>query len=538
MTVDPLPDVAPAPAVDLEVLEEPAGLFGAAQATPDAGRFRPGPVVTIGGVVIASGPGQTQTRPGDGTVSPVGPTSGPLSRDLIVVDGLTVTWGREDVLEQPEPATGRLTLFDGSGSWATSLDLRGQGVTLAWAGLDSVAGKVSEVFFRGRIGSPVKVRRKTVQMPDGTVVAGSLVDLPLVSILVDLANRVQSDAWPAETMGTRLARAAERSVDVLTGGVFMRDYWRAQTCAPVAAADQTNLLDHLVAIFDSSGADRMTYLPQDRAVTFMERRDYPNLRSMARLWWETTGAAHAKAGQGAFIRAESYTGVNGHVDAAALEYDPADGITQPTRLTRVSVTHPDGAAGYADRTTTRLVAGTDEGRDGVRAARLESVLTAAAYADVACSDLEQLARNEGAAWRLEPLRFSSRKVGGFESVAQAQQLLRGAEKTHDLIFVQRSWLPRYGLRPIFGVMGGTIEYLDEGWELELRLGPITTALAQHAITWEEIDDGSPEYEIQWWDEDHPRGMHESVTYEDLGHVGRGIAGGTVGPDTGWDEFRG
>jgi hypothetical protein len=510
----------------------PADLFGAAP----PGGFDPVPVVTIGGVDVAQGPGQEYVLPPVPTAPNQEYAPPRLSASLIVVDGLSVTWGRDDPLAQPESAVGRLTLFDGSGTWATSLDLRGQSVVLSYAGVVPNAGPVRTPFFRGRVGSPVKVSRKTVVMPDGEVVEGSLVELPLVSVLVDLANRLPAEDWPEETVEARRARLASWSADVLPGGVAVRDFWKTPNVAPVPAEDQVSVLDHLVALYDSTGADRMTYHPDTQRVVNLIRRDYVAERTMAYLWWDQPPGVSGRAGRGAYARAIT-SGVRTYLDAGLLEYDPADGITQPDRVTRVELVHPssDPAWNYKDRTTTVLVDGTDERRDGVRTARLESTLLWNNFADTAASDLEELAQKEGAAWRLQPLVFSSRRAGGFDSYDQARALLSGKE-TQDLFFLQGSWLPNYGLRPLFGVMGGTIGYRNRSWELELIPAPIVTTLPQHAITWEEFDDGSTTFQVQWWDEDHPRGLHESLTYEDLGYVGRGLNVSTVPPATGWDKY--
>jgi hypothetical protein len=63
---------------------------------------------------------------------------------------------------------------------------------------------------------------------------------------------------------------------------------------------------------------------------------------------------------------------------------------------------------------------------------------------------------------------------------------------------------------------------------------VTTTLAQHPLAWDEVDDGTAGNTLRWYDDDQPDGMHESVTYEDLGHVGLGLGATTVPPNRGWD----
>lgn len=506
-------------------------LFGA---SVSPGLFSPVPVVSIAGADIASG------------------AAGP-DDSLMVVDGLSITWGRDDVLDQPTPSTGRLTLFDATRTWATTADRRGQRVTVRYEGTDPLEGPRSAVFFRGRIGAPITVSRRTVVHPvTGEKITGSLVDMPLVSVLVEPANITPTIDWPAESLGTRLDRII---VDLQTKGYMvygsfsMRSYWSTPTVAPVAAKDQVSLLEHLMAVYDSSGMDRMIYVPDTDSIRPLVRRDYVTQRGLAGLWWDATDPARARHGQGVYVRsmaaapADGFAGDPAYLDAHALEYDPGDGLTMPSRITRVSITHPDQAAATpysnvtAEQKVTSLTVGggaINEELFGVRSAHVDSLVAWNNYADTALSDLAELVRKEGSAWVLQPLVWTTRKTGGFETAAQARALLSGCQ-TDTLLFLQRSWLPQYGVRPVYGVMGGTIAYSQAGWDLEFSVAPVTTSQPQHAITWEEIDDGSSTYQVEWWDDDHPRGMHESLTFEDLGYCATGLGVSTVAPDTGWDQ---
>lgn len=483
-------------------------------ATP--GVFLPVPVVSIDGVDVAQGATVDGHLPG-----------------LVVVDGLEFDWGRDEVLEQAVPPTGTLQLFDPSGRWATSADLRGKAVTIGWTG-NPGTGVIRRTIFRGRVGSPVQLARKVVTLPDGSKVAGALVTLPLVSILLDLANMRPTVAWPEETVEARRARIAAAVVDVVAD-VQVRDYWKTPNVQPVAAKDQVTYLQHLEELYDSTGADRMIYLPDTNVLTYLERRDFYTSRGLGRLWWETTTGP--RAGNGVFVRATDSAGTAlVGLDAAALEYDPSDGITQPERITRVELVHTSSPS-MTSRTVTRLVTGQDEKRSGVRTLRFESQVTWDAYADTAASDLEDLVQKEAAVWRLEPLTYRTKPLGGFETAEHAELLLKGAEVS-TLLFLQRSWLPAFGLRPLFGVMGGTIAYRSGGWQVTWTPAPITTTLPQHAISWSEIDDGSAGYEVQWWDDDHPHGMDASLTLDDLGYVARGLgASPAIGLDTGWDTLQ-
>jgi hypothetical protein len=481
--------------------------------------WNPEPVVTIDGLEVAAG------TPGDGTLG--------LAR--MVLDGFTVTWGRADVFAQPEPATGTLRLFDPPGYTSDTGDLRGRTVTIAWR-----TPTESKVFFRGRIGAPLTLTRRTVTSPDGSSGRGTLTEVPLVSVLVDLANRTPDIAFPAETLGARKARLATLCADVLPGGIFVRSYWEAPQVAPVALADQVTLWEHLLRLYDSTGADRLAYNPHTQYVINRERRDHPTVRGTAALQWKVAGDPDSnRAGQGAYAVAISPASMGRYtyLDARETAYPDDAGITQPEKITFVELTHPDAGNGYADRTVVVPVEGTVPARDGTRTVRLESQVAWNAYADVAAADLEDLAHNEGADWQLAPLTVSTRYLGGFPDDYLGQQLLAGVE-TAMLYFVQRSFLSEYGLRPVLGILGQTIGYSDGGWDVECRTSPVNTTLPQHPISWSEIDDGSATYELRWSDGPDPRGLHESLTYEDIGWVAAGMGASpvTIGPDTGWDIY--
>jgi hypothetical protein len=482
---------------------------------------------------------------------------------LMAVDGLSVTWGRDAVLEQAPPAVGRLVLFDPTQTWATSSDRRGLPVTVRYQGTVGAAGLPMEaVFFRGRIGSPVTVSPRTVIAPDGTRVEGTVVELQLQSLLADLANLTPRAAWPAETMGARLARIVleAKAVNVLTGGAAIRPYWADRNVGPVALVDQVTLLDHLLDVYSSCGSDAMTYDPNRDAALPVSDRTLENWRSIALLARNLDDpTTRPRAGQGVYAYPvaldypdpmEDSSGI--YLDARKLGYDPGSGASQPARITRVAVTHPDGSAGYARRTVELRVRQTDavggelisEALAGVRTARVDSLVTENIYADVAANDLEGLVRNELARWVLEPLRYSSRRAGGFETVAQVQTLLAGYERNGPIFLTGTKWLPAMGIRPVIGVLGGVIAWQGgkrAGWELELQPAPIATVLPQHSISFEDFDDGSPDFTVEWWDDDHPRGLHESLTFEDLAYVGRGLAstlpGTSAHPDPRWDTYQ-
>lgn len=496
-------------------------------ATYSPGGFQPVPYVSIGGVQVARGT-----------------TAGKIVGQ-IVVDGLTVRWGRQKVMEQPEISTAQLVLFDATETWATGRQLIGQEVRITWEDDLPGTGLITRTLFVGRI-QRVKLGRKTVRQADGTEVDGALVTLPLVSIINDLANIKPKTAWPEETVEARRNRLNALIANVLPGGLLVRSYWYTPNVEPYGVTSQRSLWDHIVALYDSTGADRLSHWPTDGLIRNMVRKDF-TVRGLAGLWWDQTTDPQGpgRAGKGAYIRTYSVAPVGGpggtphYLDGAALQDDPAESLEQgpEQRISRVQVSNPDGATAptYTERTATFLIPTVNETTEGVRQASVDSVLTWNAWADLAGKDLVEMASQEGTAWRLPSLSWDTSRTDGFETYQQASLHLLGVEST-SIVFLQRTWLPRFGIRPIVGIIGGVVSYRRGHWRLELETSPaITQSAPQHAITWEEIDDGTAEYEVQWWDEEHPRGLHESVTYEDLAYCSTGVGVVTIPPDVGWDQ---
>jgi hypothetical protein len=287
----------------------------------------------------------------------------------------------------------------------------------------------------------------------------------------------------------------------------------------------------------------MTYWPPDNLTVHLPRRYLQLSRGVAGLWWDG-GASNGlpRSGKGVYARSYAITRSEAvftpqplYLDGRVLEFEEDEGLERGSsaRITRVVSTNKDDAASYASRTVVTPT-GVDESVAGIRAARLESIIGLNSWADQAAADLASFARKEGAAWHLVgTVRWRTALSGGFEEATAANVLLYGGE-IQSYFFLQSTWLPAFGIRPVFGVIGQTIAYRDGGWELELELSPVVTEAPQHAITWDEIDDGSTAYEVQWWDGDNQRGLHDSLTYEDLGHVSTGLNVTTIPPDRGWD----
>jgi hypothetical protein len=498
---------------------DPAALAGLRTV---AARMDPTPFVNLAGVDLATGPGSV---------------GGPM-----VLDDLAVTWGRNEVLDQPTPATATLSLFDPTGVWAVGRELIGASLNLGF--ITPYPGETTprrQVFFRGRITDVALAPRSELN----TRGAGAVLTIGASSLLNDLANVVPFENWPEETLGARANRVAAFTTGAASS-VTVRTYWQAPNVAPVAATDQPTVLDSLTDLYASSGPDRMVYFPDDRRVYFLNRRSFVTARTMAQLWWHPPDAfTHSRENAGAYALTRAVAGAeNGlpatqnWLDAAAIEYGDQVSRNITNRVTRVELPHKDAGSTptpFSQRVELSFVPGSVELNRGIRAVRQESMIVWNNYAQTAADDLAQMMGNEGSGWSVATLTVRPDLAGGFDYYEQfAQLLLSGAEQPSPL-FLQRSWFPRLGIRPIVGIIGGVIRYAGGGWQVDIDVLPISTTVAQHAIAWDEIDDGSATYTLEWHDDTHPRGLHESLTYEDIGFVGMGLGMTTIPADRGWDQ---
>lgn len=491
------------------------------------GTFQPEPVLTLNGLDVPAAAGDP-TRP-------------------VVLDGFTVTWGRTRVFDQPEPSTGTVRLWFAdpahAAAWAAADGLPGQLLSLSWQGtLPGDTDLTRRAFFTGRIAS-LKLTAHTSRRPDGRPVRGAIAELSLASVLNDLANTtIAGVSWPEEPMADRLARLAPYAAPYAT--VALRGFYAAADVAPVEPGGSSTLLAEISALYDSCGADRMTYLPDTSHLAPVLRRRYDGLRGLAQLWADPAGTTGpGRAGQGVYIRAlgvypvdgtAADTSVPNYLDAAALAYDPAaDGFTlgPDNRLTRVELSFPDSTAPdpYTTTTIAQTVPGINEATAGIRAATISSQLVWPDWAADAAANLVDMAAGEGQEFTLAELVWETTRTGGFETVEQVELLLAGYERG-DLVFLGRSQLPQWDIRPIYGVMGGQIGYADGGWVVAITLAPVKPpTVPQHAISWEEIG-----ADVEWHDGPHPAGLHETVTYDDLRYVAMGLGATEIPADTGWD----
>lgn len=434
---------------------------------------QPVPTVTLGGALVAAG------RAPDGTW-PAAP---------IALDGLSVKWGRSKALDQPTPATAEVRLFDPTGVWlAGQPRLIGTRLDLSWA-----AGATSRTMFTGRI-TAAEVEPHVVML-DNTRTEGALITLSASSILTDLGNRYPPEtSWPAETLAARRTRIINLCAGPVTS-ITTRATWDA---APLAALDpsKTSALDHLKTLYDNCGADRYTYDPTTRGVSFLARRSFPTAASVAHLQRDSTRS-------GVYI-----TAPGGQLDGGRIAATGPASRGIDSAITRVVLTY---TVGTGTAQVTVPLSGVDESVAGVRAASVTTGHTDASQATAAANDLAALAGGEATGWTVAALRWNT-AGRGFDDIGQALRLIGGAE-TADVVFLARAWLSALGILPVFGIMGGTITYTGTAWTVQWTNAPVSVTAPGAALGWDDLDPS-----LVWDDMPGPATFDDSVTYDDLGMI--------------------
>jgi hypothetical protein len=468
----------------------------------------PVPVLELGGVDVAAGPHADGSWP-----------------DLMALDGASVTWGRAAPLEQPTPSTATVRLLDPTGSWAARTDpLIGATVRLRWTWNGE-----ERVYFTGRVAAVEVAAPRRYRSPVGRALPGTIVTLSCTSLLVDLANRpgyvTTAGGVGAESLAARRARFVEYTAPQVTG-IDTRPAWDLVPLAASYELDPGSLLDTLTAFLVNAGGDRWTYDPHTRRIDWLGRRTV-DPAAVARLAPADAGHPGVHVTGPTARRAPDLTAAPAlTIPADVVEYDGGVSRDQTTAITRVelkwlSFTGYDtdtGGSTYAEATY-RHILPVNEATVGVRALGVQTQITDVNAAQNASYDVADLVYREGSGWLLEPMTWDTTKTGGFPTIDHARLLLAGREQV-GVYWLAGSWLAAAGIRPLFGVMGGTITYAAGGWIVEWQPAPTSTSgPAPDGVAWEDLDPS-----LVWADDPGPAAFDDSVTYEDLAFV----ASGTIG----------
>lgn len=442
--------------------------------------------------------------------------------DVVFTDSFGITWGRGGVLDKATPATASVRLLDRSpgATVARRTDLLGAELLLGYmkqTGTDTIGPSTS---FRGRI-TDVAVERRAA--------GGYRVSVAASSREVEAANYVAAEgaSWPAETFAARRDRIA----GLLPASLFRAAAYGGPVVLPAradwgltdvpdpaldfgtytvgpASPGGTDALSLLAELFASISPLPMVYDPGLNVITFAGRRRFPYVTKAGTV---VTSSLVASPARGGLYVPSAWQGY----DLDAHDVDTLGTLEQPidSRLTRVEVTYLNSAASYASATVTAATAdAASEATIGRRTLSVASIHADTAHAQQLANMYRDLAGAEARAPRLGPLSYRTAVNGGFTSTGQRDALLNGAEST-SAFFVGRSFLPDLGVRPIVGVVGGSISYGGGDWSLTLNPAPVA------------VDSPWAPLPVKWAPPGvRLRDLHPSLTFGDAAYLDAGPPG--------------
>jgi hypothetical protein len=424
-----------------------------------------------------------------------------VAADPYVLEGVTVTWGRENTIDQPDPATATFTIMDPPGG-TIHFDATVQlgSTVVIWAQL----GTARTVVFGGRITD------LTASFDDDA--GAGICEVVAADLLSDLANRfVGSEPWAMEAMSARASRILT-AVGVSTAGL---------TVATKPGAAQVSRMDVdrqpaaqlLLDLAVSTGCVLWAAYDPAKAGPYLLYEDPGARASLFALIENTTTLKWAPGA--------SATGGT-PLSACNVLQDPTEWVRAVTDLvTRVAVRWLDQSTS-PDPTerTVEFVATADEKTYGARGVSTSTILTTSADATSLATGL-QAAHKPSPAWRTSGMTWD---LSATEATQADQDLafallgnvtrLGKAIALHDLPY----WTPTAATLQVY-IEGGVYRFEadDSGqvrWVLAL-VGAPATGLGGS------LSYGKTDLSIRFADVDR------AVRYIDM--VGVGAAGAT-GPD--------
>jgi len=373
------------------------------------------------------------------------------------VSGLTVHWGRDNTVDQPQPATCTFTVTDPPGGQVRFDDTVSLGSAIViWS---AVAGS-RVVVFGGR------VTDLTARWDDGPG-AGSC-DVVAADLLADLANRfVGAEPWAAEQLWLRAGRVLD-AVGVSKAGLNIATRPAGLTVSRVDV-DRQAAAALLLELAVTGGAVLWSAYDPALAAPYLFYEDPAGRASLYSLEQDIVTLLWAPAAAGG-----SGTGLS----ACNVLRDPVAWARTVTDLiTRVAVRWLDQTTspGTTERSVT-LVDAADETTFGARGLSVGTILTTSADASTLASGL-LAAHQPSPSWRTSGLAWDLADTddpADTETVDLAARLLDNKARLglpialHDLPY----WTPTAAAVSLY-VEGGTYLFDRGRWVLALSASPAT-----------------------------------------------------------------
>ncbi|AWY04763.1 minor tail protein [Gordonia phage Emperor] len=428
----------------------------------------------------------------------------------VILDGLAINWGRDDIWDEPNTTTLTVALYDRAGAWAQRIAAAQAVGAQVMLYATEAATSFSHLVFRGQV-SAVKARPRRRDRPDGEwmvtlTVADPTAGLGNATVQAAIGN---TNTWPHETLRARAVRTA---VQVAAASGIPDAYFDpAMVNYRVAPWEvEGNVRDLVTRLYQSTGAS-WTYVQHENVIRSVDRI-VPRARGLLTL------------------RRVPAVGDAGHIVTVATApgpYDPGSS-TAPWPSATVpacwAVAEDDDMEQTKTQAITRVVVkwhnwANDTGREihtvlddptppiaGRNELVHESWLSDGLDVDPMIYRLLARATAEGRRPLHPVITYDTdRTAGGFLDATAARRHLTPAE-TNGLVSVPGSpfadWLVYV---PIFRPSGGRIEYRRGRWHIT--------------------------YTLQWLDLDFD-GVPDMFGWGQLGHTDRLT---WAGPDTVLDE---
>lgn len=416
----------------------------------------------------------------------------------IVMDGLTVRWGREGYFDEAEPSRCTVRLWDSSAEWAERIrDSRALGVELAvkWS-----TGSRTVTMFRGSVANAHAdeldrtddrgntVWEVTLTASDPTAALGNV--FPVPGTLSSSHTMEDRKAWLmglAEYGGIRIA------------DLEYQQGYRTARCKPVDVG-KDSALDLLGEFYGSMSGDAFSYDPDTNRVVQAERMD----------WEFHTYLASFDDSRGAVMVTATDAEINGRtrpgVALSACTLGVPEGISiaasTDTDINAVESTWSDPLDEWKDKVAFRESVQPGSPR---RMFKNETWMTTDWAIELQLDSAWDRARAEGRRPRHPNLYY--RPGSQFATERLARWWLQPWEDARPAFIngdAAHSWLMSgaAGWPPLLSPLGGTIRYDgDTGWELDLTPQWMRNRISVTPMTWgklQQIKWSSQSEDVPWW----------------------------------------
>lgn len=392
-----------------------------------------------------------------------------------LVNTLRITWGRDDILAQPDPITVEFDVFDPEGYWPRRIGKResiGHGVTVSWnMPPDTSHADAPNGVFQIFAGFTTHMRARphrawtTEGYRDGWIVTITAADR--TSTLANVAYSFVD--LPADTM---LNRAIRLRNDAAGSGI--RQFYFDATYADAGVAptrlEDTTARDFAGQFYTSTG-DQFAYNPNRNVVNRVP--DHASTLA-AVLYLDDNKTAHV----GTWAM-KDLSGQESEHDKAQYGTGPLDGCEissvieasteQSTELNRIVVKWKNRPANYQTINTWANKPNTNPPH---RTISFSSWMDDGLNIDPMVNKVGYRTWDDRAGPHHPPVRYETAYTGGFINVGLAMHLTLPFESVSQAYLSGSPWFAALGIPPVVSFIGGTIEYAGGDWKIETNLARV------------------------------------------------------------------